>query len=88
MPCRAEREAAIAASYAQFGMIDGARALMDDYLGSAGPEPWWSNVPTSTPAVDNDPTGLLRYMVYMYPFKNPSDLDHLLDGLRKAGLPE
>lgn len=24
----------------------------------------------------------------LYPFKNPSDLEHILDGLRKAGLPE
>ena len=76
----------LAASYAQFGEIDDARALMDDYLGSAGPEPWWLNVPDSTPAVNNDQTGLLRYMAYMYPYKNSDDLDHLLDGIRKAGL--
>jgi hypothetical protein len=24
----------------------------------------------------------------MYPFRNPADLEHLLDGLRKAGMPE
>ncbi|MFQ5984806.1 MAG: BTAD domain-containing putative transcriptional regulator [Alphaproteobacteria bacterium] len=78
----------LAASYGQSGRLDDARALMTDYLGSAGAEPWWLNVPESTAEVEGDPTGLLRYMVYMYPFKNPGDLDHLLDGLRKAGLTE
>ena len=76
----------LAATYAQFGRIDDARALMASFLESADPEPWWSNVPASTPPVENDRTGLLRYMLYMYPYKNPDDLDHLLDGLRKAGL--
>jgi TolB-like protein len=77
-----------AACYAQSGRLDKARALMADFLRSAGPDSWWLNVPDSAAHVERDPTGLLRYMVYMYPFKNPSDLDHLLDGLRKAGLPE
>jgi TolB-like protein/two-component SAPR family response regulator/Tfp pilus assembly protein PilF len=80
--------AELAACYAQSGQLDKARSLLSDFLRSAGPEPWWMNVPESAPHVERDPTGLLRYMVYMFPFKNPSDLDHLLDGLRKAGLPE
>jgi TolB-like protein len=78
----------LAACYAQSGRLDKARAVMADFLRSVGPESWWLNVPNSAAQVERDPTGLLRYMVYMYPFKNPSDLDHLLDGLRKAGLPE
>jgi TolB-like protein len=29
-----------------------------------------------------------KWIVAMEPYKNPADLEHLLDGLRKAGLPE
>jgi TolB-like protein/Tfp pilus assembly protein PilF len=80
--------AELAACFAQAGQLNKARSLLSDFLQSAGPKPWWLNVPNSAPHVERDPTGLLRYMVYMFPFENPSDLDHLLDGLRKAGLPE
>jgi len=78
----------LAASYAQSGRLDEARALMSDYLESAGAEPWWSNVPESAKDVERDPTGYLKYFTYMYPFKVQADLDHHIDGLRKAGLPE
>ncbi len=78
----------LAASYAQSGRLDEAQTLISNYLGAAGTEPWWSNVPESAADIDRDPTGLLKYMIYMYPFKNQADLNHLLDGLRKAGLSE
>jgi TolB-like protein len=78
----------LAASYAQAGRLDEAHAEMANFATSVDAEPWWLNVPESTAEVEGDPTGLLRYMVYMYPFKNPADLDHLLDGLRKAEPPE
>lgn len=81
-------DAWLAACYAYLGELDEARTLMKNFLRSSGPEAWWMNVPDTTPHVERDPTGLLRYAVFMFPFKNRSDLDHLLNGLRKAGLPE
>ena len=78
----------LAASYAQWGKLDKARAVMSDYLNSSGANPWWSNVPESAAEVERDPTGFLKYIIYMYPFKDQADLDHHLDGLRKAGLSE
>jgi TolB-like protein/Flp pilus assembly protein TadD len=78
----------LAASYAQTGRFDEARAEIANFVKSAGAEPWWLNVPESTEEVEDDPTGILRYMVYMYPLKNPADLDHLLDGLRKTEPPK
>ena len=30
----------------------------------------------------------MKWIIAMEPYKNPADLEHLLDGLRKAGLPE
>ena len=29
-----------------------------------------------------------EYVANILPYKDPADLDHLLEGLRKAGLPE
>ena len=78
----------LAASYAQFGQLDKARTVMAEFLELAGTDAWWAKAPKSAAVIERDPTGLLRYMVYMYPYQNPSDLDHVLDGLRKAGLPE
>lgn len=78
----------LAACYAQVGQMDKARILISDFIQSADPSSWWANVPESAAHIERDPTGLLRYMAYMVPFKNSSDLDHLLGGLRKAGLPE
>ena len=78
----------MAAAYAQKENFNEARRTIETFLQSAGPEPWWKNVPHSAEMVERDPTGLLTYMNYMYPFKKPADLNHLLDGLRKAGLPE
>ncbi len=78
----------LAASYAQFGQLDKARTVMAEFLELAGTDPWWAKAPKSAAIVERDPTGLLRYIIYMYPYQNPSDLDHVLDGLRKAGLPE
>jgi adenylate cyclase len=78
----------LAASYAQLGQLDKARTVMAEFLEAAGVNPWWAQVPNSAAVVERDPTGLLRYTIYMYPYQNPSDLDHALDGLRRAGLPE
>ena len=78
----------LAASYAQLGQHDKARALMSDYISSGETKPWWSNVPESEAEVERDPTGFLKYLIYMYPFKDQADLDHHIDGLRKAGLPD
>ncbi len=78
----------MAAAYAQMRNSNEARRTIETFLQLAGPEPWWKNVPQSAEVVERDPTGLLTYMNYMYPFKEPADLNHLLDGLRKAGLPE
>jgi hypothetical protein len=35
-----------------------------------------------------DPTFSLQAWAKQLPFRNKADLDHCLDGLRKAGLPE
>jgi len=78
----------LAASYAQSGRLDEAQAIMSEYLSSAGSEPWWSRVPASAADVGRDPTGFIKYFIYMFPFKDQADLDHHLDGMRKAGLPE
>ncbi len=61
---------------------------MKTFLQSAGPEPWWSNVPASAQVIERDPNGLLTYMSYMYPYKKRDDIDHLLGGLRIAGQTE
>jgi adenylate cyclase len=78
----------LAASYAQLGQLDNARTVMAEFLELGGADPWWAQAPKSAAIIERDPTGLLRYIIYMYPYHNPSDLDHVLDGLRKAGLPE
>ena len=78
----------LAASYAQLGQIEHAHKVISGYLNSAGAEPWWQNAPKSAGMIERDPTGFLRYFVYMYPFKDQADLDHHIDGLRKSGLPE
>ena len=39
-------------------------------------------------ALRNDPTISLQAFAKRSAFKNKADLDHYLDGLRKAGLPE
>lgn len=78
----------MAAAYAHMGNIDEARSVMDSFLKEAGPNPWWREILHSAEVVDRDPTGLLTYMTFMYPFKNSSDLEHLLTGLRMAGVPE
>ena len=78
----------LAASYAQLGQIEHANQVMSGYLSSAGAEPWWQNAPKSAEKIERDPTGFLRYFVYMYPFKDRADLDHHIEGLRKSGLPE
>jgi adenylate cyclase len=59
----------LAASYAQVGQMDDARAHVKEYV-------------RLYPGVS------LRHLAKILPYKSKRDLDHLLDGLRKAGLPE
>ena len=75
-----------AAALAQLDRIDEAEAIMRKLLDDAGGHPWWQGVFSSERKVEPDRTGMLTYMYHMYPFNNSADCDHLLDGLRKAGL--
>jgi adenylate cyclase len=74
------------AALAQLDRIDEAEAIMRKLLDEAGEHPWWQDVFSSEIKVEPDRTGMLTYMYHMYPFNNSEDCDHLLDGLRKAGL--
>ncbi len=78
----------MAATFARMQSLEAAQRTMKTFLQSAGPEPWWSNVPASAQVIERDPNGLLTYMSYMYPYKKRDDIDHLLGGLRIAGQPE
>lgn len=75
-----------AAALAQIGRIDEATEVTRKLLCDAGDNPWWKGVFQSEIEVENDSTGLLSYMYHMYPFRNPDDVEHLMSGLRKAGL--
>jgi adenylate cyclase len=59
----------LAASYAQAGRPDDARAIMAKWL-------------------ELDPQASIEHVSATQPFKHRKDLEHLLDGLRKAGMPE
>jgi TolB-like protein len=74
-----EALACMAAGYAQLGNTTKARSLMDEFRTRANDE--LANCP------GDDPKGWQTYWSNSFPFKNSADLDHLLDGLRKAGLP-
>ncbi len=69
----------LAASYALAGQIDEARAAMDEYLRRA--ERNMASVPDRL-------EDWREYWQWIAAYKNPADLEHLMDGLRKAGLPE
>ena len=75
----------MAAALAQQQNFDAARKVVEAFIATAGPKPWWSYVPTTAHRVERDPTGLLTYMSYMYPYKNRGDREHLLKSLRSAG---
>ena len=81
-----EDKAWMAAALAQQGNFVEAKRLVETFVKSAGAKPWWSHVPDTAESVENDPTGLLTYMVYMNPYKDHADREHLLDSLRSAGL--
>ena len=71
--------ACLAAGYAQLGQIKDARKCMADFLERSQAEL------ADFPGEDGE--GWRRYWFKSFPYKNTKDLDHLLDGLRKAGLP-
>jgi adenylate cyclase len=83
-----EDDAWKAAALAHNGQIDKARQVMQSLLTAAGVNPWWQGTFKSGVTIEGDSTGLLTYMYHMYPFKNSADCEHLLEGLRKAGLPQ
>lgn len=64
---------------AQLGRAPEARRAMADYLATA------STDMATYPGTDSD--RWRQYWAVTMPFKNPEDLEHFLDGLRKAGLP-
>jgi adenylate cyclase len=65
--------------YAQLGREPEARRAMADYLARASTEM------AAYPGRDSD--RWRQFWADFLPFKDPKDLEHLLDGLRKAGLP-
>jgi adenylate cyclase len=68
----------IAAAYAQMGRTEQARAMAELFLRNVGDLPW---VPKT-----NDPADWRQFWAADFPTKKLSALDHLFDGLRKAGL--
>jgi TolB-like protein/Flp pilus assembly protein TadD len=74
-----EVNALLAACYAQLGRDAEARQAMADFMTKAREE--IRNFP------GEDQECWRRYWVRQFPFKETNDLDHLLDGFRKAGLP-
>ncbi len=73
------KPAFLAACYAQLGRDEQARAAAAEVLESAKTE-------LAIP-LGEDPERWRAYWARAFPFQNPDDLEHLLDGLRKAGLP-
>ncbi len=68
-----------AACYAQLGRDNDARQAMETFM-SEGPEKFidWPG---------EDPEAWRRLWIQRHPFLDPSNLEHLLDGFRKAGMP-
>jgi TolB-like protein/Flp pilus assembly protein TadD len=69
----------LAACYAQLGEDEAARAALSDFETHAREE--FSTFPGDTPG------GWARYWWWMEPYRDDDDLEHVLEGLRKAGLP-
>ena len=65
--------------YAQLGREPEARQAMADYLARASTEM------AAYPGRDSE--RWRQFWADFLPFKDPKDLEHILDGLRKAGLP-
>jgi TolB-like protein/Flp pilus assembly protein TadD len=76
---RASIEVLRAACHAQLGHDDKARQALETFMSQA-PEEY-----TEWPG--EDPEGWRRYWTQQLPFQDPRNLEHLLDGFRKAGLP-
>ncbi len=74
-----EVNALLAACYAQLGREAEASQAMANFMADAPAE--IANYPSE------DREGWRRYWAIAFPFKETDDLDHLLDGFRKAGLP-
>ena len=74
-----EVNALLAACYAQLGREAEASQAMANFMADAPEE--IANYPSE------DREGWRRYWAIAFPFKETDDLDHLLDGFRKAGLP-
>ncbi len=71
--------ACLAASYAQLGQTDDAHRSLATFLERSQEE--LADYPGDDGAAWRD------YWFKSFPYKNPDDLEQLLDGLRKAGLP-
>jgi adenylate cyclase len=71
--------ACLAAGYAQLGQLDEAQSCLAEYHERAGKE-----LPKDP---GDDRKGWQTYWFNSFPYRNAADLDRLLDGLRKAGLP-
>jgi TolB-like protein len=73
-----EMHAWAAATYAQQGQLDKAKSVLDDFYEAVRPFP-------TTPERD-DAKGWQAYWAEMFPARDAAAREHLLDGLRKAGL--
>ena len=69
----------LAASYAQLGRDDEAHAAAAEFQELMGPEP--------TTLQGGDSERWRDHWFKLFQFMNPEDFEHLLEGLRKAGLP-
>lgn len=75
-----EVQACIAACYGEIGRTEDARAAAEEFRHRAKSEL------AIYPATDTE--SWRAYWLRLMPFKDAAKLDHLLEGLRKAGLPE
>ena len=67
-----------AASYAQLGNYEDARSALSAYFESV--------VLGARSVGGQQPTDWIEWISKRLPFKQSKDLDHVLDGLRKAGM--
>jgi TolB-like protein len=73
------RDAYLAASSAQLGRLEEARALVVDVMDAAA---LGSDLNDA-----DDPECWRRYWARWFCYKDPADFEHLMEGLRKAGMP-
>ena len=74
------KHACLAACYAQLGRVGEAHGAVVEALVLA------RIVLATQPGAETE--SLRTYLAAMFHFQNPSSFEHLIDGLRKAGLPE